>query len=54
VLGVEGPAWTLPDFDARGEDPALRADIRHVARAFEAEPSVVGASAHLLAVGRRP
>ena len=54
VLGVEGPAWILPDFDARWEDPALRRDLLDVARAFESEPSVVGISAHLLGVGRKP
>jgi ubiquinone/menaquinone biosynthesis C-methylase UbiE len=52
VLGVEGPGWTLPDFDERWEDDGLRADLLHVARALEEEPSIVGASAHLLGVGR--
>jgi ubiquinone/menaquinone biosynthesis C-methylase UbiE len=54
VLGVEGPAWMLSDFDARWEDPALRKDLLDVARALESEPSVVGVSAHLLGVGRKP
>ncbi len=54
VLGVEGPAWMLHDFDARWEDPALRRDLLDVARALEAEPSTVGISAHLLAIGRKP
>jgi SAM-dependent methyltransferase len=54
VLGVEGPGWTLPDFDERWEDEALRADLLQVARALEEEPSIVGASAHLLGVGRKP
>lgn len=52
VLGVEGPGWTLPDFDARWADPALRNEILEVARRLEAEPSIVGVSAHLLGVGR--
>jgi len=54
VLGVEGPAWILPDFDARWEDPALRNDLLDVARALESEASVVGISAHLLGIGRKP
>ena len=54
VLGVEGPGWTLPDFDDRWKDDALRADLLHVARALEEAPSIVGASAHLLGVGRKP
>jgi ubiquinone/menaquinone biosynthesis C-methylase UbiE len=54
VLGVEGPGWMLPDFDTRWADAALRADMLNVARAVEAEPSIVGASAHLLSVGSKP
>ena len=54
VLGVEGPGWTVPDFEERWKEDALRADLLHVARALEEEPSIVGASAHLLGVGRKP
>ena len=54
VLGVEGPAWMLPDFDERWDDAALRADLLDVARRLEAEPSIIGASAHLLGIGRKP
>jgi ubiquinone/menaquinone biosynthesis C-methylase UbiE len=46
VLGIEGPAWMLPDFDARWENPALRKDLLDVARALE--------SAHLLGIGWKP
>jgi ubiquinone/menaquinone biosynthesis C-methylase UbiE len=53
VLGVEGPGWILGDFDQRWEDPVLRDNLMDVARALEAEPSVRGASAHLLGVGRK-
>ncbi|HEY7727309.1 MAG TPA: class I SAM-dependent methyltransferase [Candidatus Eisenbacteria bacterium] len=53
VLGVEGPGWMLSDFDARWEDGALRKDLLDVARALESEPSILGASAHLLGVGRK-
>lgn len=54
VRGVEGPGWMLQDFDNRWEDEALRADMIEIARKLETEPSIVGASAHLLGVGRRP
>ena len=54
VLGVEGPAWMLPDFDTRWSDPASRQEILAVARLLESERSIVGASAHLLGVGRKP
>lgn len=54
VLGVEGPAWLLPDFDDRWEDASLRADLLDVARRFESEPTVLGVSAHLSRTGRKP
>jgi len=53
VLGVEGPAWMLYDFDQRWDNPVLREDVMDVARRLEAEPSILGASAHLLGIGRR-
>ncbi|HEU4725282.1 MAG TPA: class I SAM-dependent methyltransferase [Candidatus Eisenbacteria bacterium] len=53
ILGVEGPGWLAPDFDARWEDETDRNDLLKIARALESEPSIVGASAHLLGVGRK-
>jgi ubiquinone/menaquinone biosynthesis C-methylase UbiE len=53
VLGVEGPAWILADFDLRWADSGLRTDILDTARAFESERSVQGISAHLLGIGRK-
>jgi ubiquinone/menaquinone biosynthesis C-methylase UbiE len=53
VLGVEGPGWILSDFDARWADPGLRWDLIEVAQALEEEPTVIGASAHLLTIGRK-
>ena len=54
VRGVEGPGWMLQDFDDRWEDEGLRGEMLDLARKLECEPSIVGASAHLLGVGRRP
>jgi SAM-dependent methyltransferase len=54
IHGLEGPGWLFPDFDERWADSRRRADLLRVARAFDTEPSVVGVSAHLLAVARRP
>jgi ubiquinone/menaquinone biosynthesis C-methylase UbiE len=54
VFGLEGPGWILPDIEERMSDPAGRASVLEVARMLEREPSILGASAHLLAVGRRP
>jgi ubiquinone/menaquinone biosynthesis C-methylase UbiE len=53
VFGVEGPGWMVSDFDRRWEDAPWRADIMNLARALESEPSILGASAHLLAIGRK-
>jgi len=53
LIGVEGPGWLFDDFDARWRDPRRREDLLRTARALEAEPSILGASAHLLAVARR-
>jgi len=54
VYGIEGPGWLLSDFDERWNDPARRETLLRVARALELEPSVLGCSAHVLAVGRKP
>jgi ubiquinone/menaquinone biosynthesis C-methylase UbiE len=54
ILGVEGPAWILPDFDGRWDDAALKKDLLDVARALESESSILGLSAHLLGIGRKP
>jgi ubiquinone/menaquinone biosynthesis C-methylase UbiE len=53
VFGIEGPAWIVPDFDERWRDPRRRQDLMAVARHLQSEPSIQGASAHLLAVGVR-
>lgn len=54
IFGLEGPGWLLPDVAERMRDARRRSDLLRVASILEAEPSVVGASAHLLAVGHRP
>jgi SAM-dependent methyltransferase len=52
VYGLEGPGWILPDVDARMADPRRRSVLLNVARALETEPSMLGSSAHLLAVAQ--
>src|SRR5262245_32916281 len=54
VFGIEGPGWLLQDVAARLEDLRHRADLLRVARMVESEPSLLGVSAHLLLVGRKP
>jgi len=53
TLAVEGPAWLLPDLDARLADARRRAALLAALDALETEPALLGASAHLLAVARR-
>jgi hypothetical protein len=53
VLAVEGPGWVLPDVAERLTDPARRQRLLAAIRRVEAEPSLLGASAHLLAVAHR-
>lgn len=53
VFGLEGPGWILLDFDARWADPRRREDLLRVARSLEQEPSIMGMSAHMLAVARK-
>jgi SAM-dependent methyltransferase len=54
VYGIEGPGWILPDVSERMADPERRAQLLDTARKLEGEPAMVGSSAHLLAVARRP
>jgi len=53
TLAVEGPGWLLPDLDARIADEARRGVLLGALAALEAEPTLLGVSAHLLAVARR-
>ena len=54
LYGIEGPGWILSDVAERLEDPRRCADLLQVARQFESDPAILGVSAHLLAVARRP
>ena len=62
LLAVEGPGWLLYDHDlgqpeGRGgpdvDDELLQMTVT-AARLIESEPSLLGASPHLLAIARRP
>ena len=46
VFGVEGPGWLVHQ--------EATEEVLDVARAVEGEPTVIGTSAHLLAIARRP
>lgn len=54
LYGIEGPAWILGDLEERWNDPARRAEILLAAQRLESEPALLGASAHLLLIARKP
>lgn len=53
LLAIEGPAWVLPWAREQWGDAATRERMLGVLRAIEAEPALLGASAHLMAVARK-
>ncbi len=54
TLAIEGPAWLLQNFDAHWNDAGRRERLLGAIRSLESEPSVLGISAHLLAIARNP
>ncbi len=54
TLAIEGPGWLLQNFDAHWNDASRRERLLGAIRSLEREPSVVGISAHLLAIARNP
>jgi hypothetical protein len=52
-LAIEGPAWLLANLDAQLADERTQAVLLKALAALEAEPTLLGVSAHLLAVARR-
>jgi SAM-dependent methyltransferase len=54
LYGIEGPGWILPDLEERLKDRERHEMLLQVARLLESEPSVIGCSAHLMVVGRKP
>jgi len=52
VLGVEGPAWSAAQFREAWSDPAQRETLMEFLSLIESEPSMQGATAHLIAVAK--
>ena len=52
LLGVEGPAWLLPDLESRWADPRERERLIWAARSVEREPTLLGLSAHVIVVAQ--
>ena len=53
-IAVEGPGLFAPGLDEWLDDDPRRERLLRTIRRVECEPSVIGASAHLLVFGRRP
>ena len=53
TLPVEGPAWLLGNFADQWSDLTRRDRLLTTIRWLESEPSLLGVSAHLLAIGRK-
>ena len=54
VLAVEGPVWSAARFNRVWQDENQRKTLMEFLSKVEQEPSIRGASAHLLAVANRP
>jgi ubiquinone/menaquinone biosynthesis C-methylase UbiE len=53
VLAIEGPGWLARDFDRLWNDPPQRERLLAAVRKVEREPSLLGASAHVMAIGQK-
>ena len=53
IVAIEGPGWLARDFERLWNDPLQRERLLAVVRKVEREPSVLGASAHIMAIGRK-
>lgn len=51
--GIEGPGWLLADFDDWWDDESRRAILLGTVASLSTEPSLLGLSAHIMAIGRK-
>lgn len=54
VVAVEGLAWAIDDVEAVQKDADAWGRLMTLLELTEREPSILGASTHLLGIGRRP
>jgi len=54
LLAVEGPFWCLQNFESVWQDDVLRERLLGFLRSVESDQSLIGASAHMLCVARKP
>ena len=53
TLAVEGVGCLLSDFDTRWENADYRNHLLHILRHLETEPSMLGASSHIIGIGSK-
>lgn len=53
LVPVEGPGWLARDFDRLWSNPQQRERLLALLRKVEHEPALIGASSHILAIGRK-
>ena len=53
VVAIEGPGWLARDFDRLWNNPMQRERLLAAVRKVEREPSILGMTAHIMAVGRK-
>ncbi len=53
LIAIEGPGWLASDFDRLWNDPQQRERLLAVVRKVESEPSVLGASSHIMCIARK-
>jgi ubiquinone/menaquinone biosynthesis C-methylase UbiE len=53
LVAIEGPGWLARDFNRLWNDSVQRERLLEVVRKVEREPSVIGASSHIMAIGRK-
>jgi ubiquinone/menaquinone biosynthesis C-methylase UbiE len=53
LVAIEGPGWLAHDFDRLWNDPQQRERLLAAVRKVEAEPSMLGASSHIMCIARK-
>jgi ubiquinone/menaquinone biosynthesis C-methylase UbiE len=53
LFAIEGPGWLADDFDNLWTDQVQRRRLLETIRKVEREPTILGASPHIMAVGRK-
>lgn len=50
LFAIEGPCWTVPELTT----PEQQESLMEIIRALESEPTLIGASAHIMGIAARP